>query len=205
MTGNRGTWSVGLVLGLGLGLSLAGCAGNHQGLVETSPASAGVGSRLLAWRTRVGLGVAAPARTADPAVAAASHGTADAAKPKQTSGASRLAKYWPGWKRRGGAEDSKPSDFVQPAGRDLWADAARKGAEARLDRWRDGARQAPQGREEDDASVLPVAMEVGTDHTTIRPRPTPARARPRVSAVVPVPAKQSRTLSPGRTPATRRR
>lgn len=180
MTGNRRIWSVGLALGLGL--NLVGCAGTREGLIEATPGREGVVSRVLAWRSRLDSKVALPASEGDRAeTAAATTKAVAAAASRNPLGKSRLAKYLPGL-ALGGKDDSAQDDFVQPAGRDLWADAARQGTRERLDRWRGMARQAPKGK--DAETILPVAMEIGTDHTTVRLRsmPTPSRPRPRVSA-----------------------
>ncbi len=210
MRAYRGLWSVGLAL------SLAGCAGTREGLVETGPTGGPIRSRILAWRSGPAASASAPTAVAAPnpdagksstetlqaATVAAASPPPRTADPKVTveppTRTGRLSKYIPGLNRaeteKALAKAKSDNEFIRPAGRDLWAESARRGAQERLDRWRDEARVAATGANNDGSTVLPVSMEVGTSQTTVRPRTVePAsRSQPRPRLATP-PIEEAKT------------
>ncbi len=197
----RGMWSVGLVLGL------AGCAGTKPGLVGTEPARGPIQTRILAWRA----GSSTTAKPTTTTVAAnnsdgsaavpdslqAATAAAAAPVPKidpktvapASASTSPLGRLFPSLNRAQVTPKAKvENDLVRPAGRDLWAESAREGLRSEPNAGEE-ARLAATAGNNDGTTVLPVSMEVGTSHTTVRPRvvPPPNRnpAKPRV-AVAPV-------------------
>ena len=178
MQGFRGLWSVGLAL------SLTGCAGaGPQRVAGTSAPSPSsplasarerMTTRLIAWRQRLApKGVALkvdPAKVEEPveettaSVTKARVKAGDAWRPRNDASADRLSHYFPMRNRKGEARAKAAPDG--PPERDLWAESARV---ALARNGIDLPARAGGGRS-DDPSVLPVAMEVGTTGTTVRPR-----------------------------------
>ncbi len=206
MTGNRVLWTVGLAL------SLSGCAGTGSQRVTGTPAPSShplasvrerVSNRMLSWRTQRKAPEAAVVETpgTEPVIAEGfrEETTVSANRlmptPRSKPGdawrarldpiSERLTQFFPTFNRLGGGSRTSKIDLSPPAP-DLWADATRANLARR--------RSAPapslvlnRGTEQPtDSSVLPVALEVGTTGTTVRPRafsPNRPTGRPRAVAV----------------------
>lgn len=190
MQGYRGLWSVGLAL------SLSGCAGTAQQRVAgtSAPSQSPLASarermttRLIAWRQRLAppKGVAPkvdPAKVEEPveettaSVTKARVKAGDALRARNDAPSDRLSHYFPMLNRQGGPRAKGAPDA--PPARDLWAESAR------LALARNGIDLPARagGGPADDPSVLPVALEVGTTGTSVRPRaasPVTSRRGPR--------------------------
>jgi hypothetical protein len=185
-------WGIWVV---GLALSLAGCAGTQQGLVAQSPAKENVASRLLSWRgrpttTTVDKTDDASARSSAPTdakTARASTATTTTADPtadrapsaaRRDQVADRVSRFFPLFNRGDNNTNTRAkAEFVAPAERDVWAESARRGLQARAERARQQQRAA--GEDDGESSVLPVAMDVGPTGTSVRPQAVSSMIRPR--------------------------
>ena len=183
---------------VGLALSLAGCAGTQQGLVAQSPAKENVASRLLSWRGRpatatvdktddASVGSSAPTDAkmarASTATTTTTTTTTDSATDRAPSAArrdqvaGRVSRFFPLFNRGDNNNTQAKAEFVAPAERDVWAESARRGLQARAERARRQERAA--GEDDGESSVLPVAMDVGPSGTSVRPQAVTATVRPR--------------------------
>ena len=200
MQGKRFVWSVWLAL------SLSGCAGTSQNLASRSTGQARPSLRLLAWRDHptASQGFAGKQEASSPTIApredkegqtvvAATPGT-NSGEPSTISGRlfSRSSRVLG---RRSDKSQAK-AELVRPAGNDVWADWARMNAQAKAqgarnrvapDRVNDTPKnamaEARRPRTDTEDTVLPVALEVGTEATG-RPRlvSPPTTPRPRADS-----------------------
>ena len=198
-----------LVWPLGLALSLSGCAGISQNLVARPTDGSRPTSRLLAWRDRQAPQTAPASKptTTTPSTSNSDEesntGSMAATSPARASGEpappssrflGRSARVFPGLGRWTGGSQAK-AELVHPAGNDVWADWARRNAQAKAQGTRNRERavehstetvvaERPEAVTEAEDAILPVALQVGTHAPIGRPRlaSPPSMSRPRAGA-----------------------